>query len=209
VSTTLLSSPIVAGTVIRSIVDTGGQECGAIYSPDAPSCEEAQKSRHRYALWRIWEPDRKPLVVIGLNPSTATELVLDNTCRRDIQYARDWGYGGLIKLNLFSFRATDPSVMRSWYEAMNSVEARTSTINDAHLQWFCDPERAGLILCAWGSHGSLFRRSDVVRGMLTSQGCSLFALALTKGGEPRHTLYLRSDLKPVPYNLRSYPEEGR
>ena len=57
--------------------------------------------RYRYTLWREWtlpieqwDPSRYA-VFIGLNPSTADELVNDPTIRRCIDFANRWGYGAL------------------------------------------------------------------------------------------------------------------
>ena len=45
-----------------------------------------------------------PLILfIGLNPSTADETKNDPTIRRCINFAKDWGYGGVMIANLFAF----------------------------------------------------------------------------------------------------------
>ena len=73
---------------------------GAIFSSDRI---------FRYILWRTWNEQNGHLMVIGLNPSTADETQDDPTIRRCVGFARQWGYGGLYMLNLFAYRATDPS----------------------------------------------------------------------------------------------------
>lgn len=62
---------------------------------------------------------------------------------------------------------------------------------------YCDPSRAGLVLCAWGVHGKLYSRGAIVAWMLTHLGVKLHVLGLTKEGFPKHTLYLSASLKPV------------
>jgi len=66
---------------------------------------------YRYALWRVWDAALPSFVVIGLNPSTADETENDPTIRRCIGFAKREGCGGLVMLNLFAVRATDPRVM--------------------------------------------------------------------------------------------------
>jgi hypothetical protein len=78
-------------------------EAGAAFSEDR---------RHRYELWRIWDRKVRKMVVIGLNPSTADETKNDPTIRRCINFAQRERCGGLVMLNLFGFRATDPKVMK-------------------------------------------------------------------------------------------------
>jgi hypothetical protein len=190
------------GVVCHSITDTSGTNCGAIFGEqldargswikDADPDNIAAFS-HRYVMWRIWEHTKQPLVNIGLNPSTATHLVLDNTVRRDLGYARAWGYGGLVKLNLFSLRSTDPSAL-SLRQTKSSVTG--GIINDEYLAYFTDPVRAGMVLCAWGVHGELYGRGVDVEEMLRLRGVPLYALGFCKNSEPRHTLYLSKDLKP-------------
>lgn len=51
------------------------------------------------------------MVFIGLNPSTADEEMDDPTIRKCINFAKGWGYGEIIMVNLFAFRSTDPSLL--------------------------------------------------------------------------------------------------
>jgi hypothetical protein len=172
-------------------------ECGAVFDQ-----YDFTVAKHRYVLWRVWESAKNPLVVIGLNPSTATHLLVDATVRRDIRYARDWGYGGLVKLNLFSYRSTDPRELYRWVKEHGDVDTDALTGGPAHseyLKWFTDSTRAGLVLCAWGTHGTLLSRAKHVANMLSAAGVKLHALDVTKDGMPRHTLYMRADLKPKVY----------
>lgn len=71
---------------------------GAIFSPDR---------KYRYALWRIW--DSKPLAGwYMLNPSVADEKTDDPTIRKCCGFARRWGNGGILVLNLFNLVARGP-----------------------------------------------------------------------------------------------------
>lgn len=82
-----------------SVVRPDGTRCSARFSPDRV---------YRYDLVRDWDTRQQVVAFIGLNPSTADESEDDPTIRRCIRYARDWGYGGIVMLNAFAFRATDP-----------------------------------------------------------------------------------------------------
>lgn len=123
---------------------------------------------------------------IGLNPSTADEVNDDPTVRRCIGYARRWGYGGLCMTNIFAYRATDPAVMKAH-------PAPIGEENDRYLLGCA--AGAGVVVAAWGTHGAHMGRGDQVRRMLPA----LLCLKSTQGGFPSHPLYLRKDLRPVPW----------
>lgn len=142
---------------------------------------------YRYWLTRTWDDATPPLVVIGLNPSTADETQDDPTIRRCIGYARAWGHGGLVMLNLFAFRATDPRDMKRAFDPVGRA-------NDATLRVATEGRR---VLCAWGAHGTYIDRASVVCEMLATR--ELVCLGTTKDGQPKHPLYLRADALPVAY----------
>ncbi len=148
--------------------------------------------RYRYALWRIWDNAAPlPPSFIGLNPSTADEQQDDPTIRRCIGYAKAWGFGGVVMLNLFALRSTDPANLRGPIEPVGSE-------NDTHLMDYTTFDR--LIIACWGVHGKLSGRSDRVEHMLRSSGRRLNHLGLTKDGFPKHPLYLKKDIDPMSWD---------
>lgn len=141
--------------------------------------------QYRYALWRRWDEQTAPAMFIGLNPSTADERNNDPTCTRCINFARAWGYGGVIMANLFAYCATDPLTMKT---AADPVGSRNN-------RWLLSLAReAGIVVAAWGNDGSFLERSRTVEAMLPD----LYHLKLNKSGEPAHPLYLAAHLKPSP-----------
>lgn len=140
---------------------------------------------YRYALWRRWEHGAPYVLFIGLNPSTANEHEDDPTIRRCKRFAADWGYGGLYMANLFALRATDPRAMLAHHEPVGID-------NDVWLQDLA--RSAGVVVCAWGSHGSHLERDRHCRALLAAR--DLMCLGTTRDGQPRHPLYIRAD-KPL------------
>lgn len=140
----------------------------------------------RYDLWRHWMGGEGYAMFIGLNPSTADELVNDPTVRRCIGYAKAWGYAGLCMTNLFGYRATDPAVMKQ-------VDDPVGEGNDAAL--IAHASKAGVVVAAWGVHGTHQGRDQVVKAMLPTLHC----LRLTREGHPGHPLYLPKTLTPMPW----------
>jgi hypothetical protein len=152
---------------------------------------------YRYSLRRTWNEDLPGVLFIMLNPSTADAEIDDPTIRRCIGFAKAWGCGCISVVNLFAFRTPSPAVMMA-----NGLESAVGPLNDAHIkeliEAFRDP--GDYIVAAWGSHGSDKRikwRVDEVVSMLPLG--ELSALGFTKNADPRHPLYCRADLTPMPW----------
>lgn len=160
-------------------------ECrtAAVFSP----CE-----RYRYTLERIWDESRPFANFICLNPSTATATVDDPTNRRCRGFAWDWEMGGMITTNVFGWRSTDPRGLRE----------PDDPVGDDNDRWILEiARRAGVVVVAWGNHARLGQRSSEVASLLLDAGVQATALAANANGEPKHPLYLRSDLRPQPFDL--------
>lgn len=129
------------------------------------------------------------LTFVGLNPSTADETTDDPTIRRCVRFARDWGFDRLKMMNLYALRSTDP---RGLWLADDPVGPE----NDHALSLaFGGSER---IIVAWGANARPDRLASFAE---TFHGWPFWALGLTKDGAPRHPLYMRADVQPVPYDV--------
>lgn len=143
---------------------------------------------YRYKLTRTWDDNRQVVVFVMLNPSTADGEVDDPTIRKCRGFAERWGAGGLVVVNLFAFRATDPKVCRK-------AEEPVGPENDAFIEAATWRRR---VICAWGAQTWADSRGRAVLKLLGG-AMSVECLELTKSGHPRHPLYARYDLVPVPF----------
>ena len=153
---------------------------GAVFSNDG---------LYRYSLLRRWG-DGGICVFVMLNPSTADEIRDDPTVAKCGKYARKWGYGALIVVNVFAWRSTDPSVLPKAVEPIGPDN--DLAIGDAVA-------RSAIVVCAWGVHAGLNNRDRDVLALIRAAGVVPHALRVTKYGFAEHLLYLPGNLKPVPY----------
>lgn len=143
---------------------------------------------YRYVLWREWDRmNRSYAMFVGLNPSTADETEDDPTIRRCVDYAKRWDYGALCMTNLFAYRATDRDVLKAY----------PSPIGADNDRWLIKVAKdAGVVVAAWGIDGVHLQRDQAVIRLL---GKKLVCLSKTKDGQPRHPLYLKRSLTPIPF----------
>jgi len=146
---------------------------------------------YRYRLTRQWA-DGAVVCFVMLNPSTADGDVDDPTIRRCIAFAKSWGFAGIEVVNLYAWRATDP-------KELDEIDHAISPDND---RWIEETARScALVVAAWGAcRGEHWIEADRVSGDLQSFGVPVKCLGLTKGGQPRHPLYVRGDAKLIDYD---------
>ena len=143
--------------------------------------------KYRYGLSRTWNGKKKTILFIGLNPSTADEKIDDPTIRRCINYAQNWGYGSLLMVNLFAYRATMPTELKN-------VKNPIGNDNDLHIIELS--KKADIAVAAWGNEGTLLNRDKEVKKILPNLMC----LKINKSGQPSHPLYQKKDLKLIKYS---------
>ena len=153
-------------------------------------------SEYRYILGTR---GRKPLICIGVNPSTARPDALDNTLKSVERIALGNGYDSFLMFNVYAQRATDPNAME---KTLNPLLHRE---NMAAFRYVLSLSPEPAVWAAWGA--VIEKRSYLsgcVRDMLDigkEYGARWYcAGAITKKGHPHHPLYLRKDepLKPFP-----------
>lgn len=152
---------------------------GAIFSEDR---------KYRYALWRVWSPNKPILVQIGLNPSYANEFKNDPTITRGIVRADRNGFGGFIMGNLDAYVSTDP-------KALLNNEYAVGEFTDYYIEQMVKlSERQ---LCGWGSFKGMTERAITVYKMLPNPYC----LGVNADGNPKHPLHIGYDVAMIRYSL--------
>lgn len=164
---------------------------GAILSPGG---------LYRYRLWRIWDRDLAPVAFVMLNPSTADASADDPTIRRCVGFARSWGSGGVVVVNLFAWRATKPTDLARVEARGDDADIVGRPACDEHIREV--GRVVDSVVCAWGA--SPLVRPDRVREVLAlfPPGVEVSCLGRTREGHPRHPLYLCSDTRREPFEVR-------
>lgn len=153
---------------------------------------------YRYALWR---GDAPYVLWVMLNPSTADAQTDDPTIRKCMKYARAWGYGGIVVVNLFAYRATDP-------DELVKVEDPVGRDNDQHIlamarsvkQSQLEGKRIDppLVMCAWGAKVPREHHARPARVLeLLAPFASPGVLQVNNDGSPKHPLYCKDELTPT------------
>jgi hypothetical protein len=193
-------------------------EVGALPAPDDPTLvvDRLEFERtvfssdhvHRFTLYRReapgfdyespLRPDGQPrdpdrfCAFIGMNPSGASAIYSDATVSRCYLFALRWGFDALYMLNAFSLRSTDP-------KGLLQVPHATLPENDEWIRKIC--ARAGLVVCAWGKPGGMFKRGveleRILRESVPHDRVKCFGR--NRDGTPVHPLYQPSDAQLVPY----------
>lgn len=149
--------------------------------------------KYRYKLSRCWTPGINRAVWIMLNPSTADAVEDDATIRRCISFAKRWGCGGIEVYNLFALRSRHPAI----------IEMAHDPVGPDNDRWLIAAAQGeGKIIAAWGACQTplqLRRANEVIEFLVRDRHVLLSALGFTKGGHPRHPLYVRSDGPLFPF----------
>lgn len=144
---------------------------------------------YRYWLKREWPRDGVEaglLAFVMLNPSTADAELDDPTIRRCVSFAKREGREGVVVVNLYAGRATEPDDLFK----MKDPEG-PGNLNQ-WMSWLRH-ERV-TVVCAWGADSRARIQARKFKRFAAEHNIELWRLGdLTKDGSPRHPLYLRAD----------------
>jgi hypothetical protein len=96
-------------------------------------------------------------------------------------------------LNLYAYRATKPADMwKAWKSGVDIIGGPENWAES--LQIYAMEHKCERVIAAWGTHGS--QRGISVQ--LNWQHPRLECLSINADGSPKHPLYLKASLLPIP-----------
>ena len=162
-------------------------------------------SEYRYILGTR---GTKPLICVGINPSTAAPDDLDNTLKSVERVARHNGYDSFIMFNVYAQRATNPDDMELTY----NFDLHQENMKAFEYALSLDQSGSPAIWAAWGT--IIEKRDylpDCVRDMIrigNAYHAQWFSAGKrSKKGHPHHPLYLRKDSSLDPFDVDQYLNE--
>ena len=162
-------------------------------------------AEYRYILGTRGE---RPLICVGVNPSTAAPNDLDNTLKSVERIALSNGYDSFLMFNVYAQRATRPNDMEP------SLNPRLHAENMAAFRYALEQTRSGHP-AVWAAWGNIIEMRpylpSCVRDMIAA-GEEFGAQWFTAGkrsvkGHPHHPLYLKKNSPLDPFDIKSYLEQ--
>ena len=149
---------------------------------------------------------KKPLICIGVNPSTAEPDNLDNTLKSVQRIALHNGYDSFIMFNVYAQRATRPADME---------KERNETLHRANMEAFDYILGLSPSPAVWAAWGSIIEQRPYLKACVQDMidlGRDHGAQWFTAGqrsvkGHPHHPLYLRKDSALDPFDVQRYCSE--
>ena len=158
-------------------------------------------SEYRYILGTV---GKRPLITIGINPSTAEPDNLDNTLKSVERIALGNGFDSFIMFNVYAQRATNPDHMDA---ELNPALHRENMLA---FRWVL--EHAGDSPAVWAAWGTIVEKRPYLKECLcdmVAEGDRFAASWFHAGkpsvkGHPHHPLYLKKDSPLQPFDMLAY-----
>lgn len=157
-------------------------------------------SEYRYILGTRGE---KPLICIGINPSTAAPDALDPTLQSVQRIALSNGYDSFLMFNVYAQRATRPDDMEPACNMLLHEENRKA------FRYLLSLADQPAVWAAWGN--IIMKRNylmDCMRDFADdgrAVGAKWFTAGpLLKSGHPHHPLYLKRDTQLLDFDIKAY-----
>ena len=157
-------------------------------------------SEYRYILG---SRGKKPLICIGINPSTAAPDALDPTLQSVNRIALSNGYDSFLMFNVYAQRATRPDDMEKTMNPLLHEENRKAFRYLLSLS----PQPA-----VWAAWGNIIEKRNYLTACMRdfladgkAVGAKWYTAGpLLKSGHPHHPLYLKRDTKLLDFDIEAY-----
>ena len=157
-------------------------------------------SEYRYILGTR---GKKPLICLGINPSTAAPDALDPTLQSAQRIALANGYDSFLMFNVYAQRATRPDDMERLLNRDLHEENRKA------FRYLLSLSERPAVWAAWGN---IIEKRDYLMDCMrdfAADGQAVGARWFTAGpplksGHPHHPLYLRRDTPLLDFDILAY-----
>lgn len=161
-----------------------------------------EKTPDNSSRFVLGEPGENNLVCIGVNPSTATPELLDNTLRTVKKLSKQHGFDGWIMMNLYPQRSTDPNGMHMEINQDLHLE------NLRHFQEIFESGNKTV----WAAWGAVIEKRRYLTDCMKdiTELAERYSVnwhsigARSKAGHPHHPLYLKHSMPMEPFNMQDY-----
>ena len=157
-------------------------------------------SEYRYILGTR---GTKPLICVGINPSTAAPDALDPTLQSAQRIALANGYDSFLMFNVYAQRATRPDDMEP------SMNPTLHAENRKAFRYLLSLSERPAVWAAWGN---IIMKRDYLMACMRDfaadgqlAGASWYTAGpLLKSGHPHHPLYLKGNTQLLPFDIAAY-----
>lgn len=161
-------------------------------------------SEYRYILGTRGS---RPLICVGINPSTAAPDALDPTLQSAQRIALANGYDSFLMFNVYAQRATRPDDMEP------ALNPRLHAENRKAFRYLLSLSDRPAVWAAWGN---IIEKRDYLMDCMRdfaadgqAAGTRWYTAGpLLKSGHPHHPLYLRRDTPLLDFDIQAYLEKG-
>ena len=181
--------------------------------PDASGAWYYEPASYQPYRFLLGPAGQRPLICVGINPSTAQPSALDNTLKSVDRIARNNGYDSWLVFNVYPQRATNPNDM---HHTPNPEWHRQN------MAWLAAVLREKPGATLWAAWGTLIEK----RPYLWDYMHQMASIALdhgtpwvsfgkrSKAGHPHHPLYLAQISQPQDFPISEYldtcrPRQGK
>lgn len=148
---------------------------------------------------------KRPLICIGINPSTAAPNNLDNTLKSVERIAKGNGFDSFMMFNVYAQRATRPQDMD---KQLNGALHRENMKAFDYVLSLYEGEHPAV----WAAWGNIVEMRPYLKTCLRdmvnigkSRGAVWYSSgAISKKGHPHHPLYLRKDSGLDVFDMEKY-----
>ena len=160
---------------------------------------------NRYSEYRyiLGTRGKKPLICVGINPSTAAPDALDPTLQSAQRIALANGYDSFLMFNVYAQRATRPNDMEQ------SCNPALHEENRKAFRYLLSLSPAPALWAAWGNliekRGYLMDCLRDFAADASGTGARWFTAGPPlKSGHPHHPLYLKGNTKLLDFDIQAY-----